>query len=767
MRPYLAILTDSFRAAFASRVLWIVLAALVVFLLSLAPVGYREVYTVDISNNDINSAERLTDAIARALNNEKATPAKNVAQALPKELQDRILEAAKTGEKIPRRGEYADAFNQLVKDDAWHDADLWKTVARFSELRELDELDTNSMEDRLRQRRARLRIEAAFPGTFRPRPERSIKVTYAVFETPFDLPVRKQKFMELLNQTVFPFILNNLFGIGAVFIGVLVTAPIIPEMFQPGSLHLLLSKPISRPALYLSKFLGGCAFVLLCETILVLGLYLIAGFRLDMWNHRLFLCIPVFVFLFAVYYSVSALAGLHWRSAIVSVVITALFWICCFIFGVASGLSESLVTDPAKVRSLIASQDRVFAATKVGALQHIGLSDKGYTAPLAAAFGRNYRILGPVRLQDGRIAASRIEFNPFNPFGADDAVLTVYDPQQQWKDLAGLKLPRGTTQLLPAPDGGIFVVTVSNIFHAPADQLVVDPEATENADKPQDSGGLFSGLQRLLNRNTEGFTAILPETLTLSSPNEVVLAGNSGDFVVYSAGLLYCLKKEANAMQWTVACQVSSEGDNTLTTHIAATNNAVLVARKGEPFRFYDLSQLKLIGELPSDDSLSIQSMLAAPSGEDLLAILSNGTVHQFNTKATPLHSQPGLPRQGHIEALAYDEQGILWLAHDIDRLTAFDTNQQKPVQQLTPARDFWRTIDAWLISPLRFVLPQTGEVSEVVVTLITGSKNLEIEMGNETQRVQLNVVRPLATCLGFTTVMLLLGCYYVYRQDF
>jgi hypothetical protein len=231
--------------------------------------------------------------------------------------------------------------------------------------------------------------------------------------------------------------------------------------------------------------------------------------------------------------------------------------------------------------------------------------------------------------------------------------------------------------------------------------------------------------------------------------------------------MLYWLKKTPAAAQWTLHSQASSEGDNTLTTHIAATNQTVVVTRKSEPFRFYSANEMKLTAELPGDESLSVKSLVAMPSGDDLLAVFSNGTVHQFNTATEPSQSQPSLPRQGKIEAVTCDEQGKLWIAHDIDRLTAIDIEQLTTAQSLAPARDFWRSIDALLISPLRFVLPQTGEVSEVIVTLITGSQNLEIEMGNETQRVQLNVVRPLATCLGFTAVMLLLGCYYVYRQDF
>ncbi len=767
MLPYLAILTDSFRAAFASRVLWIVLASLVVVLLALAPIGYREVYTVDFNGGDVNSAERLTDLLARSLSSTKASAAQNVAKALPDELREQVIKGAESGEQLPRRGEYADALNNLIKDDSWYDADLWKQVARFGELKELDAQDASTMETRLVQRRSRLRIEAALPGAFRPRPERSLKITYAVFETPFDLPIRRQRFVELLNQTIFPLILNNLFGIGAVFVGILVTSPIIPEMFQPGSLHLLLSKPISRPALYLSKFVGGCAFVLLCETLLIFGLWLIAGFRLDIWNHRLFYCIPVFVFLFAVYYSVSALAALQWRSPIVSIAITVLFWFGCFLVGIAGGVAEGFVTEPAKIRSMVASKGTVFTATNSGNFQEIGESDRAYLPLITATFGTNIRILGPVRMLDDRIVAAKTEFNPFNPLGADNAALLIYDPQQSWKELPGLKLPRGTTQLLPAPDGGILVATNSGLLFAPADKLLVDATAEEAADKPADSGGLFSGLQKLLTKNTEEFTAVLPATITLSSPSEVVLANGSKDLVVYSAGTLYWLSKDVDGPGWSEHAQLTSEGDNTLETSIAATKDAVFLARKGEPLRIYNSAELKMIGEIPTEETNSIARLVSSPNGQHVVAQFADHSLALIPGDGTASMETPSFPRQGNIESICFDEAGNLWLAHDIDRLTLVDVSTAATLQQRKPARDLWRNVDAWIIAPIRYIVPQTGEVSEVVISLISGSKNLEINIGDQTQRVQLNVVRPVATCLGFTVVMLLLGCFYVHRQDF
>ncbi len=42
MRPYVAVIWDSFRAAFSSRVLWVAFIAIYVFLIAIAPIGYTK-----------------------------------------------------------------------------------------------------------------------------------------------------------------------------------------------------------------------------------------------------------------------------------------------------------------------------------------------------------------------------------------------------------------------------------------------------------------------------------------------------------------------------------------------------------------------------------------------------------------------------------------------------------------------------------------------------------------------------------------------------
>lgn len=766
MRPYFAIIRDSFHAAFASRILWIVLIAIVVFLLALSPVGYQEVFTVDFNRSDVNSNSRLTGLLAKALDSEQDSATKRVAEALPANLQSQIKEASDKENDSSQRvnsSDYIDAFNEILEADDWYDAQLWKDTVRLRELRELDEMDAADIEGRLKLRRARLRIEAALPNAFRSRPDRSIQLTYGTLETPLKLPLRKDQFADILNQVVYPTILNFLLGVGAVFVGILVTSPIIPDMFQPGSLHLLLSKPVARPALYLSKFVGGCAFVLLCVTLLVAGLWLISGTRLDIWNHRLYYSIPVFVFLFAIYYSVSALAGLHWRSAVVSVAVTVVFWFLCFIVGTASNIFESLVADPARAQALIVSDQQVLISTQSGALNRVAI-DSGEKMPLVEIpFGQPPGSVAPVELADGKIAVARSESGGFGQFGGSSR-LALFDPAEDWKELPGIELPTGTRRLIPTPAGGLLTVSLNGVYYAPADKLQLKSEAELEESQ---SKGLFGSLQKLIGSATAGFQSALPDSFSAISPSAVELVPETGDLVVYSGGSLHRFSRASGAAKWSERVTLEIEGDNTLPIKLSASPKHVLLARKDEPLRVFSAIDLSLQAELPIDETYAIISLQTSPSHDYVLAMLSNKSMIKIELGDSPRIVPANIPYQGDIEAFAWADTDRLWIAHNIDRLIVIDAPSASDLKTVIPERDLWRNLYAWLITPLRTITPQTGEVGEIVIAAICGRSNVELMVGDRVERQQLSIIRPLATCGGFAAVMLLLGCFYVYRQDF
>ena len=163
----------------------------------------------------------------------------------------------------------------------------------------------------------------------------SFELYYAVWDWDLkDIVQSKQELTAQIVEQISYFFDKFVLSIG-LLIAIMVTANIIPETFEPGSLNLLLSKPVSRWALFVSKFIGGCAFVTLCAGYLFLGVWLWMGIQLGVWDRAFLLSIPIYVLAFAIYYSVSALIGLLYRSPIMSIIVTALFWGVCFLVGLS------------------------------------------------------------------------------------------------------------------------------------------------------------------------------------------------------------------------------------------------------------------------------------------------------------------------------------------------------------------------------------------------------------------------------------------------
>ncbi|MEM6690856.1 MAG: ABC transporter permease, partial [Planctomycetota bacterium] len=376
MRAAYAVLYDSFHAALASRILWVAFIGIWCLLALLTPFGYRETVTTSFLDDDIAAGTRLKGLLAQGYRDEKSGERNAVASmvsALDESLRDDLASIVDGKEQPIRYDDLTSGINGLLETDNWYEKELWQGFEVSGELSKLEFIKSDELSDLDLKRRRRLRVEAALPGVFRPRSPRSIALVYAGLDFPSFLKVSvdKSQFKKLVNQFALPLIIRWMLGFVFVLMGVLVTASVIPEMLQPGSLHLLLSKPISRTTLLLTKFLGGCSFVVLCVSQLILGLFLIAGLRLDIWNVRLLWCLPAAVFLFSVFYSVSVLAGLIWRSPILAIGVTVLFGGLCLIVGFVGGLMDGIVDRQAELTGVARFGEDWIASTRGGDLLRI------------------------------------------------------------------------------------------------------------------------------------------------------------------------------------------------------------------------------------------------------------------------------------------------------------------------------------------------------------------------------------------------------------
>ena len=277
MRPYLAVLSDSFHEAMHSRVLWILLGLILLLLLLLAPLTVTYPLTSQISNSDVRDLRQLAQALVAAEAASETDVRRVIWKKLDDELQKNLKKIAEVedeenrniGRELRVRSALASALNEIINDDAVF------TDAQLSSLElppEARRLADGPRYDEQQKRLHRLVMETCFPDQFESRTGRSTQIIYLIWPLGDQIPFGQQQVEQAIEFILAQFT-NFFLGFIGVFVGILVTASIIPGTFESGSVNLLLSKPISRPLLYLTKVFGGCWFVLVNCILLVVGVY--------------------------------------------------------------------------------------------------------------------------------------------------------------------------------------------------------------------------------------------------------------------------------------------------------------------------------------------------------------------------------------------------------------------------------------------------------------------------------------------------------------
>ncbi|MFK7767454.1 MAG: ABC transporter permease subunit [Mariniblastus sp.] len=397
MRPYFAIIKDSFRAAMASRVLYVLLVLITILLLAIAPFHMRETLDWELSGGNVRNPDRLLRRIV-AEKNEK--PIARIWDSLSAKMQKKLTtiverkddgSASEASTGMPETMMDAEThqflireINSAIKDSDFYQEADWEKTLLPSEAEEL--IKSGNLTETRSRRLNRLLIATAVSPEIETGQKTALEFFYAVWPTWIGpVGMTHQEFAQMLTSTLPVYFDKFVLSIG-LLIAVLVTANLIPETFEAGSLNLLLSKPISRWGLYVAKFVGGCAFVALCACYLFLGVWLWMGIGMGVWDRAMLLSIPLYIIVFAIYFSVSAFVGLLWRSAIVSVILTLLFWACCFSAGAVNGLFSTKMENT-NLRELLPVQEQVLATDMLHQLQRWDDSEAKWDSITEAELG--------------------------------------------------------------------------------------------------------------------------------------------------------------------------------------------------------------------------------------------------------------------------------------------------------------------------------------------------------------------------------------------
>ncbi|MGL4550384.1 MAG: ABC transporter permease [Gemmataceae bacterium] len=140
-------------------------------------------------------------------------------------------------------------------------------------------------------------------------------------------------------------LLNQVGAWVILLISVVLTAFFIPNMLRKGTVDLLIVKPVPRVTLLLYKYVGGLLFILINTTVAVGGVWLALAARSGIWAPGVLISIPAITFFFAILYSVSTLAGVVTRSAIVAILVTCGTWFFLFLAGLTYTITDAVTKD--------------------------------------------------------------------------------------------------------------------------------------------------------------------------------------------------------------------------------------------------------------------------------------------------------------------------------------------------------------------------------------------------------------------------------------
>lgn len=115
-----------------------------------------------------------------------------------------------------------------------------------------------------------------------------------------------------------------------VLLALIWTAGFLPSFIDPAAASVLLAKPPGRGMLFLGRFAGVVLFVGVQALVFVALTAAALGLRTGFWGAHYWLCVPLLLAQFTVFYAFSALLAVMTRHTVGCLVGSILFWLVCW-----------------------------------------------------------------------------------------------------------------------------------------------------------------------------------------------------------------------------------------------------------------------------------------------------------------------------------------------------------------------------------------------------------------------------------------------------
>ncbi len=799
----------------SSRVLYIVLLLIVLVLVVLAPLHVRQQLDWKLSlETGVSEPARLVTRLVEEGKSGKRAAVAHIWNKLSPELQADLETRASGGDADDpkssgpaRQALYrrlVAEFNDLLASGTLYDEEAFRGKRLVDEARTLVDKGVDKLPEIENRRLNRLLLSTALRRDIAMPGATQLDFYYFTWHwSAFTANISHAEFASGVTSQLPGFFDKFVVSIG-IFIAILVTASFIPEMLEPGSLNLLLSKPVHRWGLLLAKFIGGCVFIFLCAALFFTGIYFWLGIQLGIWERAILLSIPVYVLAFAMYYSVSVLAGIWYRSAILSITFAILFWAVCFVIGYTYGLLDYRFYNTAPHQ--LAAQDEDVAMADL-LQQHLvwdrtrsdwrqpfqrrDSSPEETSFAVAAWFDRLDELPdlpGPLFDRD---AHKLIVVNS----GIADVVtngslkLASADARDNWRTSDRGRLPAATAGLLWSPRFGQLVVDKSgtvfrwlgkdeeNQKETPANGGEADEDKDKGEAEPQGDddkaggNGISNAISGLLSRarGDSDYEKISEDgTWQPARPSAVSLNPDNDEIALYSVGELIILAPDAAGKYAPRVAATIGEHKNSRMAAWVQYQGGTLYVVFGNG-RLYQVSpeDLGVVAMQTVDNRAAVRDLSASPNGRYAAVTLRDGRLHVYDAEQQDSWKQNSVPR-GDILAAVFDNQGRLWVGDRFRGVQRYDMDSGRQLDSRQPEAGWMTPAFRYGIRPLYRIFPKPGEFYKVIAHLSAStdaSDNPDIDLTRLPHRD--DPWSPLRSGLIFMALMLAISCFVFQRQDF
>ncbi len=771
MKPYYAVLYDSFQESVRSKVLWILLAAWTLILAALFPLSFSRGESYAFTFADIENPRLVLDNLANASAGKGTRAQRAVFAKLDEEFKSILVQRQANKRRI-FTGLLTDSFNKLLTNKELYDKEAWPNADRRKDMKPLIENENRTAAE-LEQLNRGL-INLAFPGSIRAATGQATWITYAGIKLGGAIPLSERLLKGVIESAFIPLVMRFGLGIGAMIVAIIITSSMIPDMFQTGSLHLLLSKPLSRNLLFLTKFLGGCIFVAVNIIYLLVGLYLYAGIRLDIWNTGILWCIPIFIFTFMIFYSVSALVGLIWKNPIICVVITALFAGICVCVGLIHFYFDLFLHVVPQTQRIYAVNDTVLLTTQQGRVQIWDDQSKAWKSAYGDVDGQ--KVMGLVWLENEKaIYFARPRFNPFGMGGNQNAKLEfartpeLADPSDKtfsskiWEDSrmdSGPELPSDPIQIFRWKDS-LAILSESGVFR-------FNPAGAAQAEERKAALGGLSWLGNIGATSAlpgEAFVQMTDKNWKLPKPLDVAASPSFQYLLTYSNGKVCRWKSDGDKLIQETEIELELPGETVAS--IGTSDKNCIVCPNGMKPILIDVETMQIRRKLDEMGELTVKQIVADSSG-CLVLLSTDGTIWKYEP-GTDKATQPSLVGQGNAHAVSFASDGQLWVAHSFKKADLWDLAANTSKRSLRPSSSIAELIFTYGISPFYEVNPKPAAVYDTISYVLENPKNKTLAVNRadlEAATIKTDPWKPIWTNSLFIAALLTLSCWYLSRQD-